>query len=413
MKRQRDLPAGELVDPTSSQPHASAPAFEPCLAAVDMDSVCNRAPDNKDAAGDPELLQTVDDVLTVLPHAQAAEPCDPPAYEERLFHSPQQRVLSDPPSLDLSPATGMLDSPALMPATAHAMMTSEVEQLPSLTVICSSDNFFPLGQKTSDSFFPFGQGPKLESASTQLNRSPRPEPSEGGILMLSDIQEAQAARSALHSAWRDYGSQLKPAAPLPCSSSASSFDDPPADGRPSGGEPLRAAVGAEALGATAQARAVAGQGLPRATAKPAGGKGGGGRSCSDDEMADVLDAASVRTILLGDTPLGDCSLEELLHDGLTRGRKGGKGGKCPRVAGTTPSEYGSFDSPGLQGLLIEGLVQECGDALLVSPFAPRAPRALAAVPPLLRHGSPGLRLGRPPAAGRDGAARRACRRRRR
>lgn len=36
------------------------------------------------------------------------------------------------------------------------------------------------------------------------------EPAEGGILMLHDIQESQASRAALVSAWRDYGPKESP-----------------------------------------------------------------------------------------------------------------------------------------------------------------------------------------------------------
>ena len=35
------------------------------------------------------------------------------------------------------------------------------------------------------------------------------EPAEGGILMLHDLQESQATRAALVSAWRDYGPQAR------------------------------------------------------------------------------------------------------------------------------------------------------------------------------------------------------------
>ena len=35
------------------------------------------------------------------------------------------------------------------------------------------------------------------------------EPAEGGILMLHDLQESEASRAALVSAWRDYGPQVQ------------------------------------------------------------------------------------------------------------------------------------------------------------------------------------------------------------
>ena len=46
-----------------------------------------------------------------------------------------------------------------------------------------------------------------------------PEPVEGGILMLADIEESHASRAALVSAWRDYGQQLV-AASIPAASSS-------------------------------------------------------------------------------------------------------------------------------------------------------------------------------------------------
>lgn len=42
-----------------------------------------------------------------------------------------------------------------------------------------------------------------------LSAAASSEPAEGGILMLHDLQESQASRAALVSAWRDYGPQAR------------------------------------------------------------------------------------------------------------------------------------------------------------------------------------------------------------
>ena len=111
----------------------------------------------------------------------------------------------------------------------------------------------------------------------------------------------------------------------------------------------------------------------------------------DAEMAEVLDVASVRTILLGENRLGDCGLEELLQeegivsDSMVRpkprkaGHRGGIGGKVgymgigkvPRHPQNHISTAMCPDSPldaTLGGMVIEGLVNECADELLFSPL---------------------------------------------
>lgn len=91
-------------------------------------------------------------------------------------------------------------------------------------------------------------------------------------------------------------------------------------------------------------------------------------------MADVLDAASVRTMLLGEGQLNDCGIDELFKDGdlradapaggrfaagLGKPRMHGVGGKVPRpLGGTSPGQQGGVSptssgavgaSPGLAG----------------------------------------------------------------
>ena len=61
---------------------------------------------------------------------------------------------------------------------------------------------------------PFSRGLSLEPSPSASASGP----SEGGILMLHDLQESQASRAALVSAWRDYGPQARARsarAPLP------------------------------------------------------------------------------------------------------------------------------------------------------------------------------------------------------
>mmetsp|Transcript_10713 Transcript_10713/g.24863 ORF Transcript_10713/g.24863 Transcript_10713/m.24863 type:complete len:743 (-) Transcript_10713:102-2330(-) len=93
-------------------------------------------------------------------------------------------------------------SPALMPTSAISV---GVERLPLLESQSSSDqHFFPLEAAAAPS--------PAEGVSETAALA------EGGIMMLSDLQEKHTSRATLSSAWRDYGAQLlvasKPERPL-------------------------------------------------------------------------------------------------------------------------------------------------------------------------------------------------------
>ena len=152
MKRQRDPSLGDSSEAGGSTgPLAAVPAAETSVIPVtaSTDSLPAPAPVGKDVANS-SMLHTVEDVLAVLPEATAptdvvAQPPTAPAGESTSsFLSAQYEratksgpFSAEPPSLDLSTAAGIIESPALMPATAHAMMATEVEQLPTLSGLSS------------------------------------------------------------------------------------------------------------------------------------------------------------------------------------------------------------------------------------------------------------------------------------
>lgn len=104
-------------------------------------------------------------------------------------------------------AAGILPSPALLPS--GAMATLVVGMSPALlptTAVAINLEDLPVSARSSEQhFFP------LDSAARKPFGSPAGAPSspaEGGIMMLSDLQEAQASRETLDSAFRDYGVSL-------------------------------------------------------------------------------------------------------------------------------------------------------------------------------------------------------------
>ena len=215
------------------------------------------------SAGSAMILHTVDDIMAVLPQTSSGVGMPASASEELTssiagiqggvaLRSPSHpsagangaasgrlrpTLSSEPPLLDFG-VNGVFESPALMPANAllHAVPAIDV---------------FPVPMENADSF----ALPVNPFSRAALN-APKSQPVEGGILMLHDLQETEASRAALVSAWRDYGSQLLPQDGTAASgvtrraSSSLSRDD--SDGEPSAIFKSSSGGGSERKGATSK-----------------------------------------------------------------------------------------------------------------------------------------------------------------